>query len=302
MPSGWDNIAERLGGVLGRWTAFTALGSFIIYLLGYLALRFQLSTYGVATNLDVWDERYLFAGCRFLVYLVASVPNFLLIVIAVVAVLYLGSRLLPKNVREHLREQIVAWAARPNFISLLGTVLALSLIQFVMRKCFLFGNVLLAGKLPENEWINRILLADGGNRSLYFSSLVGGTMLTGVLLLLSIRMEVTTLLSKLLIATLVFLVAVEFLLLPINYGVLIASGQLPRLGKLPGEEQLAEGDRAWLVWDSKEAIVYLVRTASGERALVTIPRKEPKVKIVAYDPLSEVLAKSAGTLSQGGTQ
>src|SRR5580693_244334 len=48
-----SNFVEKLGGVATKWSAFAALGSFLLYLLGYLTLRFQLSTYGVATNLDL---------------------------------------------------------------------------------------------------------------------------------------------------------------------------------------------------------------------------------------------------------
>ena len=76
-----NDFAAKQGSLASKWTAFTALGSFLLYLLGYLTLRFQLSTYGVSTNLDLFDEKYLFAGCRFLVYLVSSVPNVLILVL-----------------------------------------------------------------------------------------------------------------------------------------------------------------------------------------------------------------------------
>ena len=75
MAELWKDFTEQLGNLAGKWTAYAAFGSFVLYLLGYLTLRFQLSTYGVATNLDIFDEKYLFAGCRFLVYLVSSVPT-----------------------------------------------------------------------------------------------------------------------------------------------------------------------------------------------------------------------------------
>ena len=50
-----NDFAAKLGSLASKWTAFTALGSFLLYLLGYLTLRFQLSAYGVATNLDLFD-------------------------------------------------------------------------------------------------------------------------------------------------------------------------------------------------------------------------------------------------------
>src|SRR5437764_2374474 len=58
----------------GRWALFTAIGSFILYLFGYLSLRFHLSVLGVDIGLSVLDERYLFAGAQFLVYLLTSFP------------------------------------------------------------------------------------------------------------------------------------------------------------------------------------------------------------------------------------
>lgn len=290
MPELWNDFTDKLGSLAGKWTAFTAFGSFVVYLLGYLALRFQLSTYGVATNLDVWDERYLFAGSRFLVYLVSSVPNVLLIVMVLVVIAYLPYRLVPAGVRGRMKQRATAWAAHPTALPLLGTLLALGLIQLVMRKCFVLANLLLAKKLPEYDWIDTVLLSDDGNRSLYFSGLVGGTLLTGALLLFAIRTgSAATSLSKLLVGLLAFLVAVEFLLLPVNYAILIASQNLPRVSELGGSEKLANGEQAWLVWESKEAMVYFVRAPGDERTMITIPRKDPKVKIVAYDAIFLVL-------------
>ena len=58
----------------GSWALFTGIGSFLLYLFGYLSLRFHLSVLGVDTGLSVLDERYLFAGAQFLVYLLTSFP------------------------------------------------------------------------------------------------------------------------------------------------------------------------------------------------------------------------------------
>jgi hypothetical protein len=61
-----------------RWALLTAVGSFVLYLFGYLTLRFRLSTFGIATDLAVLDERYLFAGAQFLVYFLTAIPIVLL--------------------------------------------------------------------------------------------------------------------------------------------------------------------------------------------------------------------------------
>src|SRR5579864_9313034 len=104
MPELWKDVTEKLGNFAGKWTGYAAFGSFLLYLLGYLTLRFQLSAYGVATNLDIFDEKYLFAGCRFLVYMVsAAVPNILIIVLVLTAIGYVPYKLVPRSVRDRLR-------------------------------------------------------------------------------------------------------------------------------------------------------------------------------------------------------
>lgn len=283
MAELWNDLTKKLGNLVGKWTAYTAFGSFLLYLLGYLTLRFQLSAYGVTTNLDIFDEKYLFAGCRFLVYLVTSVPNILIIILILTAVGYLPYKLVPVSFKDRLKRWASAWGATPVRMPLLGVVLGVALIQFVLRKCFAFGNLLLAKRLPH-EWVSSVLLASDGKLSLYFSGLVAGTLLTGAILLYVLRRgTATTAASQFFVAILIFLVAVEFLLLPVNYGVLISTQQLPRLAELDAAEKAAAGERNWMVWDTKDAVTYLVCDSNDQRMLVTTPRKDGKVRIVAYD-------------------
>ncbi len=304
MTQSWSVLTDRLGSLAGKWTAYTAFFTFVLYLLGYLTLRFQLSTYGVVTDLDAFDEKYLFAGSRFLVYLVTSVPNVLLVVMLFLAVGYLPYKLVPASMKARLGRWGAAWTSKPERVGLLGTVLALLMIQLALRKCFVFGNLLLAPQLPEYEWINGILLGDSAARSLYFSGLVGGALLTGCLLLLSIPSDTSaTSVSKMVAGLLVFLVAVEFLLLPANYGILIASQELPRVSNVGNDSTLAGGERGWLVWESKEALTYFVQDSlDGKRALISIPRKDARIKIVAYENIFRVLFAPAATapVSQRG--
>src|ERR1035438_5199406 len=88
MPDIFDKVPEKLGAIAGKWTAYAAFASFLLYALGYLTLRFQLSTFGLAVDLDLFDEKYLFAGCRFLVFLVASLPSILIILLVPAAIVY----------------------------------------------------------------------------------------------------------------------------------------------------------------------------------------------------------------------
>jgi hypothetical protein len=289
MAELWKDFTEQLGNLAGKWTAYAAFGSFVLYLLGYLTLRFQLSTYGVATNLDIFDEKYLFAGCRFLVYLVSSVPNILIIVLVLAAIGYVPYRLVPVSIKVRLKSWVSDWCATPIHLPLLGIILGVVLIQFVLRRCFAFGNVLLSKELPD-EWITSVLLTSDGKLALYFSGLLAGTLLTAVILLYILRRgTATTSSSRVFVGVLVFLVAVEFLLLPVNYGVLISTQQLPRVAGFSGEQKTAEEQSDWLVWDSKDAVTYFVRDSKDQRTLVTIPRKDVRVGIVAYDDIFCVL-------------
>jgi len=281
MADLWSEFTEKLGGLAGRWTAYAAFGSFLLYLFGYLTLRFQLSTFGVATNLDIFDEKYLFAGCRFLVYLVSSVPNILIVVLILAALGYIPYRLIPLSVKEALRKRIADWSAKPIHLPLLGIVLAVVFIQFASRKCFVFGNVLLRKHLPD-EWLSSVLLTNEARLSLYFSALLAGTLLTGVILLL-IQHGGASInpLSRILTVLLIFLFAVEFLLLPANYGVLVSTQELPRIVEGGGAGNSPAGLTSWLVWESKDALIYFVRGPEDQRMLVTVPRKDTRISVVA---------------------
>jgi hypothetical protein len=284
MAESWNEFTEQLGSVAGKWTAYAAFGSFLLYLLGYLTLRFQLATYGVATNLDLFDEKYLFAGCRFLVYLVSAVPNILIILLILAAIGYLPYKLAPASLKDVVKRRVSQWCAAPTHLPLLGVVLAVAMIQFVLRRAFAFGNLLLRKELPD-EWLSAMLLASDGKVSLYFSGLVAGTLVSGCILVYVLRHETaSTASSRFWLGLLVFLFAVEFLLLPVNYGVLISTQQIPRVAEISGEPA-APGQTAWVLWESKEAVVYFVRDAAELRMIVTVPKKDAPLRIVANDDI-----------------
>lgn len=59
-------------------------------------------------------------------------------------------------------------------LSIVGIVLAVVFIQFLMRRCFAFGNLLLQEQLPD-EWISGALLASDAMLTLYCAGLVADT-------------------------------------------------------------------------------------------------------------------------------
>jgi hypothetical protein len=281
VSNGWS---DKLGNIAGKWTVYSAAGTFFLYLFGYLALRFQLSAYGVATNLDAFDEKYLFAGCRFLVFLSMTLPSILMILAIVLLPLYCGYRIAPASLRLRLNAWASHWFSRPYMLRLVGCLMALLLIQFVLRQCVLLSNVLLRERLPD-YWIASVLLAGDNGQLLYFMGLVLGTGLSVVVLGYALRVAPPPgVLSTFLTALLVFLVVLEFLLLPVNYGILVGSTWLPRVSQIENPAKLASGTSAWLVWESKEALTYLV-CENNSRTLISIPKKENRVSIVGYDAI-----------------
>jgi hypothetical protein len=88
-------------------------------------------------------------------------------------------------------------------------------------------------------------------------------------------------------------VALQGLMLPVNYGILVADKTSPRVANVGGSEDMAPGQEAWLVWEGKESITYLVRNCGNKkevRELVTFLRSEvEQIRIIDYNPILRVL-------------
>jgi hypothetical protein len=64
---------------------------------------------------------------------------------------------------------------------------------------------------------------------------------------------------------------------------------MPKVVNLGNLQDLEQGQEAWLVWDGKEWMTYLVRS-KDTRKLITIPRNDvKKLTILAYDPIRRLL-------------
>jgi hypothetical protein len=251
----WNALLEKLKGIGASWTALAAMGSFVLYFLGYFVLRFQLATWGVATDLSVLDERYLFAGARFLVYLVVTVVSVLLLASPILLAGWFLNRW-------YLFRQ---WRDRWNY-ALMGVVFAVLFIQLVERKCFQFMNGLLVQRSLEGDgWLKTVLL-DSSSRyeALFFAGLVAGVAATGWLFAQARFQKIRRPVLEFL---LIFLFAAEFLLLPVNYGIIISTRELPKVNNFSPAE-------AWLVWEGKEKTTFVV--ADKDRKLVAVPNSEVK--------------------------
>jgi hypothetical protein len=279
-----QDLGASVSALGGNWTKYSVVGSFVLYLFGYLAVRFHLTAIGIGTDLAVLDERYLFAGARIFVYLVSSVPSILLILLPIVAVLWGLARLSPATAGA-LR---TLPARRPAALAWSGVVVAVVMIQFVMRQCFLLSNLLLAPALPSDpSWLVALLFGDQWT-PLFFAGLM---LMCGVSvsIWIAIRHAEPVGLVRVGRGLLAFLVVVQILLLPVNYGILIMDRVLPRVVGVPGDPA-SDGDAAWLVWEGKDGVTFLVRHRNQQRVLLTLPRADVKrIEIVGFDPLVPTL-------------
>lgn len=268
----------------GRWVTYSALASFLLYGLGYLVTRFELTMLGVTLNLDVLEERYLFAGARFLVYLLASIPSLLLLLSVPVAILWMIARWLPRRVRAS------AASFRANTFYVVGIVFAVALIQLVARQCFVFNNLLLARSLPGPTWLQAVLLDDQDQIApFYFAGLVLAMAITAALLIVGNRRSTKENWSRFLAALLSVLLAIQALLLPINYSILITHKTFPQITGLPPNVAA----KAWLIWENKEVVTLFVLRSNSldDRAIVTVEAKQTygSSRIVSYDPVLQIL-------------
>jgi hypothetical protein len=285
MTTPLDKLKELATG----WPSYAAFGSFLLYVVGYLTLRFHLTALGVGTDLAVLDDRYLFTGARFVVYLVSLVPIVVLLALILLGVIYVPLRLVPERARAWL---CGPWTiqAHPVRLTLAGIVLSVLMIQVVMRQCFFYSHLLLRQSLPADpSWLPP-LMSNDGLMSLFFSGLIAGTMIPAAILFSVYESQDERQSFKLLRGLLAFLILVQALLLPVNYGYLIVDKSLARVTSL-GADRLRETQQAWLVWEGKDDVTYFQRNTEGNiRSLITVPRTDAKhTEITGYDSIVPVL-------------
>lgn len=288
----WGATLKELA---SRWTAYTAFGTFVLYLLGYLALRFHLTALGVGTDLSVLDERYLFTGARFLVYSLSSIPIALVLVALPAALGYAAYRVLPAATRRALAAAGRRFLASPRALTSAGVVLSVVLVQLVMRRSFELSNVLLAARVPREPELLAALLDRPQLMPSFFSALLAGVVAVATLLIAAVRAAGPERRLTVGRGLLVVMLMIQVLLLPVNYGVLIVDKWLPQVAAM-GKEPLPEGGAAWLVWEGKDGVTYLLRRTGNRRALVTVPRQDStRIEIRGYDSWISVLAPAPPT-------
>jgi hypothetical protein len=275
----------------GAWAGYGALGSFVLYLCGYLALRFHLMAFGVTSDLAVLDERYLFAGARFFVYLAAAIPTLVFLLLPVAVLGLPAWRWLSPGRRERLQ----AWWLAPQRLAWLGLLWTLGWIQFVMRQCWALSNLLFIRELPDMlGWVQQVLLDESG-QPFFFAVLLGACAVSALLLRALWSVQAPSAGLGLVRGLLSLLVGIQLLMLPVNYGMLVLDQSLSRVAAA-GPRALAVGESAWLVWEGKESISFLVLAADGQRRLLSVDRKQVStLEVVGVDAILPRLLATAPT-------
>jgi len=293
----FKNVIEKTSKDVSSWAAIIAVGSSLTYLLGYLSLRFHLTAIGIWTDISLFDEKYFFEGAKFTIYFLYSLPILFSILLLFYLLFYILSRLF-KNLREHINEYFLLiknyCRNNPNNLALMGIIWSIIVIQIVMRQCFTVQNIITSGIFPDAIWLTNLLLTDNETiLILYFSGLIFVWIFSFSLLIIFIKIAQQSLAALILKWSFFLLIIIEFILLPINYGILIGDKSAPRINTLGENRVLQPNEKAWLVWEANDSLTYFVLTRTDKeekRELITLPRKDVKIiDIISEDNIFGVV-------------
>ena len=251
--------ASKLDDLAKLGAAAVAAATALLYAAGYLSLRHHLNALGVDVPLEVVDERYLFAGARCLEHFLAAVPHLVLLLFVPGLLAALLVRRVPR-----LRTGLAALAdavgrgpVRPALCALAVSTLA---VQLVMRQPLALSDLLLREALPRPEWLQSLLLDAAGTwLTLYLGGILTLTGISAVLGYAAWRRLDSRPGPRFLVGLVGVVVTFQALLLPVNYGVLTAGREVPRVA-FPGlAAGIGENDQAWLVWETTERLLLLAR-------------------------------------------
>ncbi len=299
MESFWATLSKGSQSLATHWASYTVLGSFFLYVLGYLALRFHLTALGLGTDLSVIDERYVFAGTKFLIFLIVCVPLLVSLLLLLLVLVYSTYRILPAFMRVKVAgflnnqwQRITVWWLQSDRLAWLGIIFSLLMIE-VMRQGFLVSNLLLAENLPDNpSWLSYLLL-DQTFSPLYFSGLLAGTLFSICIFYALKDEQKQTTYSRFVQSLFGFLVCVQLFLIPVNYGIFVFDKSMPQVTGLERPGSLRQGEQAWLVWEGNEGKTFLLRKQQGasyKKSLISLPKEDVQsLEISEYNHIFQTL-------------
>jgi len=274
---------------LKDFSTYTAMGTFLVYLFGYLALRFHITALGIVTELGAFDERYLFAGAHFLVFLAALVPVVAMALLPAGALAWLVWRHMPR-----IRKAVETVMLNAPLLLWTSVILAVVLIQWRMNACLALHDLPLAEGRAEPAWLfDLVRRHDTIDLALFFLEMVLCAAAVSAPAIAAARLPLGTVGLKALFAAAAALALIAVLLIPVNFGVVVMPYSMERTAAI-GKAPLAAGQKAWLLWEGKEWMTYLVQSGAG-RSLVAVPVKDiDRIEVNGNDSLFDVLYGGAG--------
>lgn len=249
--TGFTEASKAVAAVLG---ALAILG----YITGYLVLRARAHALGIDPPFDLVDEIYVFAGFRFLIWLLVLAALAAPLVAAIVAATaWLTTRV-------HASAQLaLAWAGLA--VLAVGGVVLLSEVLAIRDLLFVEQDVPAASSLVA---LLDPRTAGYGPRVLALE--VFSVAMAGLTAILLVQVVVTQDRRAIVLA---LILALQLIQLPTLHGALRADRIVPVLTVIPTSAKGLEGTA--LIVDRNNSVATLFgRTGAGQPALVTIPAKD----------------------------
>lgn len=231
------STVERFG---TAWAAVSALALVLVYLFGYLSIRFHHTALGLTVGLHLFDHRYLFAGGRFLIFLLVHLCRLALVLVLLAAIVDLAAAATP----------LAGWFAQwttwliemwPGFVTVAAYIVTIAALIFVFRYAaapLRLTYLLVRSKSEVRRIVNqpglslavRTLRSDPTAEACHFGILLVGTMLSGIAASWLLAPGDLSTVHKLLGAALLVATTAQLVLLPANHGLLIADKTVTVLG------------------------------------------------------------------------
>lgn len=273
---------------LGKtWAGIAALATIVLYALGYLSLRSHHTALGIDADLGVFDDRYPFAGARFLVFALALLATWAIPLLMLAAVWHSVRRL-----RRPRRLSLPDWLGAGLRLVLLA-LLAFATVRF--SHVLLIHDLLLDQHTPPRSWAAGKLVCwldldeDGRYLILSFQLLLLLSALTIAWAWHEGRQPSP---ARRWLGLLLWLLAVvDLMLLPIYHGTFFVGTIARRLEHAPAGVDGLAGD-VWLIYRGDAEAVLFARDHARTPQLITIDTAkldgQPLVGVANISKLLEI--------------
>lgn len=290
MSGDAGDIVSTIESFGAAWAAVSALALVLVYLFGYLSIRFHHTAIGLTVGLHLFDHRYLFAGGRFLIFLLVHLCRLALVFVLLAAMFDLTAEITPVA---GWFERSTSWlmAIWPGSITVAAYIATIAALVFVFRYAaapLRLSYLLVRSKSEVEQIVNlpgmslavRTLGNNTTAEACHFAILLVGTILSGLVASWLLGPGDLSNTHKLLGAALAVATTTQLVLLPANHGLLIADKTVTVLergtsilGRLLACGECIEPNETeclLLYRDGSEAAI-LVLDDSGPNRIVQLP-------------------------------